>query len=322
MADKSTPGAATGKAPTADEPGRIRNVVLVGHSGAGKTTLAEALLVATGTIPRAGRVEEGTTVSDFDEAEVRQQRSISLTLAPFEHDAVKVNLLDTPGYADFSGDLRAGLRAADAALFVVSAADAIDGTTQMIWEECATVGMPRAVVITRLDSPRADFEQTLASCQSAFGDGVLPLYLPLHADDGAVGGLIGLLSQQVFDYSSGSREQRDPDPQHLPLIQEHRNTLIEGIIAESEDETLMDRYLGGEDIDIKVLIDDLETAVARGSFYPVFGACATSGLGMYELLEVLTGAFPSPLEHPLPVVSTPDGEPHAPIECDPNGTLV
>src|SRR5215472_13147971 len=105
----------------AEKSGRIRNVVLVGHSGAGKTSLVEALLVATGTIPRAGRVEDGTTVSDFDEAEIRQQRSISLTVAPFEHNGVKVNLLDSPGYADFTGDLRAGLRAADAALFVVSA---------------------------------------------------------------------------------------------------------------------------------------------------------------------------------------------------------
>src|SRR5947209_17532573 len=182
MADKSNAaGAAVGKAPVAGEPGRIRNVVLVGHPGAGKTTLVEALLVATATIPRAGRVEDGTTVSDFDEAEVRQQRSISLAVAPFEHAGVKVNLIDTPGYADFTGHLRAGLRAADAALFVVSAADGIDGTTQMIWDECAAVGMPRAVVITRLDSPRANFEDTLAACQSAFGESVLPLYLPLHA---------------------------------------------------------------------------------------------------------------------------------------------
>src|SRR6476660_6413285 len=211
MADKSTPGAATGKAPTVDEPARIRNVVLVGHSGAGKTALVEGLLATTGTIPRAGRVEDGTTTSDFDEAEVRQQRSISLTLAPFEHDGIKVNLLDTPGYADFTGDLRAGLRAADAALFVVSAADGIDGTTQMIWEECAAVGMPRAVVITGLDSPRADFEATLAACQSAFGDGVLPVYLPLHGDDGeSVQGLIGLLTQQVADYSSFSNDTPTP----------------------------------------------------------------------------------------------------------------
>ena len=322
MADKSNPaGAAVGRAPTVDEPSRIRNVVLVGHSGAGKSTLVEALLVATGTIPRAGRVEDGTTISDFDDAEVRQQRSISLALAPFEHDGIKVNLIDTPGYADFTGDLRAGLRAADAALFVVSAADAIDGTTQMIWDECAAVGMPRAVVITRLDSPRANFDDTLAACQSAFGESVLPLYLPLHADDESVGGLIGLLSQQVFDYSSGSRAQRDPDPEHLPLIAEHRNTLIEGIIAESEDETLMERYLGGEDIDIKVLIDDLETAVARGSFYPVLAACAGNALGMAELLEVLTSAFPSPLEHPLLPVSRPDGSPVEPLTCDPKGRL-
>src|SRR5690348_8767344 len=322
MADKSNAaGAAVGKAPVAGEPGRIRNVVLVGHSGAGKTTLAEALLVATGTIPRAGRVEDGTTVSDFDEAEVRQQRSISLTLAPFEHAGVKVNLLDTPGYADFTGDLRAGLRAADAALFVVSAADGIDGTTRMIWEECATVGMPRAVVITRLDSPRADFEETLLAAQSALGESVLPLYLPMHADDGSVGGVIGLLSQQIFDYSSGERQQRDPDPEHLPLINEHRNALIEGIIAESEDETLMDRYLGGEDIDVKVLVDDLETAVARGSFYPVLAACSGNGLGMTELLEVLTSAFPSPLEHPLLPVTRPDGSAVEPLTCDPAGRL-
>ncbi len=322
MADKTSTAGAAGRAPVADEPGRIRNVVLVGHSGAGKTTLVEALLVATGTIPRAGRVEDGTTVSDFDEAEIRQQRSISLTVAPFEHGGVKVNLLDSPGYADFTGDLRAGLRAADAALFVVSAADGIDGTTQMIWDECATVGMPRAVVITRLDSPRAEFDATLAACQSAFGDGVMPLYLPLHGDSGEeVAGLIGLLSQQVFDYSSGSRVQRDPDPQHLPLIAEHRNALIEGIIAESEDETLMDRYLGGEEIDVKVLIDDLETAVARGSFFPVLAACAGSGLGMAELLEVLTSAFPSPLEHPLLPVTRPDGTPVEPLTCDPAGRL-
>jgi elongation factor G len=296
-------------------------VVLVGHSGAGKTALVEALLVATGTIPRAGRVEDGTTVSDFDDAEVRQQRSINLTLAPFDHDGIKVNLLDTPGYADFTGDLRAGLRAADAALFVVSAADGIDGTTRMIWEECAAVGMPRAVVITRLDSPRADFEATLEACQSAFGDGVLPVYLPLHADGGEVAGLIGLLSQQVIDYSGGERSQRDPDGEHLPLITDARNALIEGIIAESEDETLMDRYLEGEEIDTKVLIDDLETAVARGSFYPVLAACAGSGLGMVELLEVLTSAFPSPLEHPLLPVTRPDGSSVEPLTCDPAGRL-
>src|SRR6266536_2365154 len=123
MADKTGSSGAAGRAPAAGQVDSVRNVVLVGHSGAGKTTLVEALLVHTGGIQRAGRVEDGTTVSDFDEVEVRQQRSVNLTLAPVLHSGVKVNLLDTPGYADFTGDLRAGLRAADAALFTVSAAD-------------------------------------------------------------------------------------------------------------------------------------------------------------------------------------------------------
>ena len=321
MADKNNPGAA-GRAPEADRPDVIRNVVLVGPSGSGKTTLVEQLLVAAGAIPRAGRVEDGSTVSDFDEAELRQQRSVGLALAPLEFDGIKVNLVDTPGYADFVGDLRAGLRAADAALFVISAVDGVDGATQLLWEECAAVGMPRAVVVTKLDKERADFDDVVAICQRVFGDGVLPLYLPMHADDGSAAGFIGLLSQKVYDYSSGARVEKEPDAEHLPLIESARGALIEGIIAESEDETLMDRYLGGEDIDIDTLIADLETAVARGTFYPVLGAAPSpGGLGTLELLEVMTRGFPSPLEHPLPAVTTPGGEPRGPLECDPSGPL-
>jgi len=311
-----------GRAPEPRTAERVRNVVLVGHAGAGKTTLVEALLARTETIPRAGRVEDGTTVCDADEVEVRQQRSVALALAPLEHNGIKVNLLDTPGYADFVGELRAGLRAADAALFVISAVDGIDALTSSLWEECATVGMPRAVVITQLDRPRADFDEAVAICQRVFGDGVQPLYLPMHADDESVAGLIGLLSRRVYDWSSGDRVERDPDPEHLPLIDNTRSALIEGIIAESEDETLMDRYLAGEEIEQKVLIADLETAVARGTFYPVLAAAPLTMLGTDELLEVLTAAFPTPLEHPCPPVSRPDGSPAAPVSCDPDGPLV
>jgi elongation factor G len=184
------------------------------------------------------------------------------------------------------------------------------------------VSMPRAVVVTRLDHQRADFEESVAVCRRVFGENVLPLYLPLHGDDGGVAGLIGLLSRTVQDYSSGSLVERPADPEHLDLIEGPRNELIEGIIAESEDETLMERYLGGEDIATDTLIDDLETAVARGSFHPVLAACGSSGLGAEALLEVLTSAFPAPPEHEVPPVAGVDGTPHAPLSCDPAGPLV
>ncbi|GAA0590232.1 elongation factor G-like protein EF-G2 [Actinomadura livida] len=327
MADKGGHPGGHGRAPEAGGCDRVRNVALVGHSGAGKTTLVEALLAATGTVQRAGRVEDGTTVSDYDEVEVRQQRSVNLSLAPFAHDGMKINLIDTPGYADFVGDLRAGLRGADAALFVISAVDGIDGLTRMLWDECAAVRMPRAVVITKIDQQRGDFDDVVMTCQDVFGEGVAPLYFPAGGGDGPHG-LIGLLTQRCFDYSTGRRTECDPDPQYLDQIAEQRATLIEGIIQESEDETLMERYLSGEDLDVKALIGDLETAVARGSFYPVLATSVPHGdhpgpvIGMPELLEVITQAFPSPLEHGIPTVTPVKGGPPREVACDPDGPLV
>ncbi|MFE0732141.1 elongation factor G-like protein EF-G2 [Streptomyces antibioticus] len=337
MGDKAHthPGAA-GRATAADHPTSIRNVVLVGHSGSGKTTLVEALALTAGAVNRAGRVEDGGTVSDYDDIEHRQQRSVQLSLVPVEWDGIKVNLLDTPGYADFVGELRAGLRAADAALFVVSASDGVDGSTRMVWEECAAVGMPRAIVVTHLESARADFEEMTRICAEEFGgddpDAVLPLYLPLHgpqAPDGhaPVTGLTGLLSRKLFDYSSGSREESEPGEDQVPALEEARNRLIEGIIAESEDETLMDRYLGGEQVDVRTLVDDLERAVERGAFFPVLAAApaadgARQGIGTVELLELVTRGFPTPLAREAPQVTTIDGEPRELKRCDPDGPLV
>jgi elongation factor G len=340
MGDKAnTPAGAAGGAPAADRPAAVRNVVLVGHSGSGKTTLVEALAQAAGAVGRAGRVEDGATVSDYDDIEHRQQRSVQLSLVPVAWDGFKVNLLDTPGYADFVGELRAGLRAADAALFVVSAAqeaDAIAASTRMVWEECAAVGMPRAVVVTHLDTARTDFTELTAVCADLFGrddpDAVLPLYLPVRGTEGADGhapvtGLVGLLTERILDYSTGTRREEVPDGAQRELIAEARGRLIEGIIAESEDETLMDRYLGGEEIDVGTLIDDLEKAVARGTFHPVLAAAPAAGggaqgLGTVELLELITRGFPSPLEHEPVAVTTPDGQPRPPLACDPDGPLV
>ncbi|TDQ47993.1 elongation factor G-like protein EF-G2 [Actinorugispora endophytica] len=324
MADKS--GSATvGRAPRADQPQRIRNVVLIGRSGSGKTTLVESLLLASGTVNRAGRVEEGTTVSDHDDVEARQQRSVNLAVAPLWVGDVKVNLLDTPGYADFVGDLRAGLRAADAALFVVSGVDGVDGRTRLLWEECAALDMPRAVAVTKIDHHRADFSEVVAQCRAAFGDGVMPAYVPVvegEGDSRAVRGLLGLLSRRYYDYSGGERVETDPSPDLAAETEQLRTALIEGVIQESEDETLMDRYMAGEELDRAMLVTDLEAAVARGGFHPVLAMSALSGVGVPELLAELPLACPSPAERPLPPVTTVSGRPVPDLACDPEGPLL
>jgi elongation factor G len=287
--------------------------------------LIEALLAANGMITRKGSIADGSTVSDSDPAAVHQQRSVTLSLVPLMVDETKVNLLDTPGYPDFIGELRAGLRASDAALFIVSAVDGIDATTTALWGECAHMLLPRAVVITRLDHPRADYDGALAACRKAFGDGVLPLCVPLPSAEEAAGplSLLGLLSREVTDYSSGEAtpEVRAATPDELAAAGPARGALIEGIIAESEDETLMDRYLEGEDIDTGVLAADLETAVARGSFFPVLPTSAVTGLGTAELLDLLVRAFPPPGERSLPDTTDLAGEPAGSLSCDPSGPL-
>jgi len=279
----------------ATSPDRIRNVVLVGPSGAGKTTLIEGLLVASGAINRAGTIEDGTTVSDFEDSERARQQSMSLAVVPLVHGTTKINLIDTPGYADFVGELRAGLRAADSALFVIPADGGVDEGTLQLWRECADVGMPRAVVISRIDHGRADVDKVLAEATATFGEKVLPLYVP------SGGGLVGLLAESD---------------------DERRGALIEGVIEESEDETLMDRYLSGEKIDEQVLVKDLEQAVARASFHPVVPTSGLTGVGCAELLDLMERGFPSPLEHTPPDVFTPAGGAAPAIACDANGPLV
>src|ERR671916_2782865 len=203
----------TGTAPAPRAADKVRNVALVGHAGAGKTTLAEALLVGAGALPRMGSVDDGTTCLDIEEVEIRQQRSVSLGVATVEHAGHRLTLLDTPGSPDFVGELRAGLRAADAALFVVSAVNGVDATTGMLWEECAAVGMPRAVVITQLDRARADVDDAVRLCQRQLGEGVFPMHLLDRGPDGSVRGLVNLLEPDA----------EAPDADRL------RSELIEGI---------------------------------------------------------------------------------------------
>jgi len=275
----------------------VRNILIVGHGGAGKTSLVEAVLHATGATNRIGRVEDGTTVTDFEPEETRKQISVSLAVAPVEHDGFKVNLLDAPGYADFVGDVRAALPAADAVLFVVSAVEGVETQTEVVWTMAEELGLPRAFFINKLDRDRASFARALDGIQGAFGKACPPLYLPI-GEEHDFRGLVGLLSGRAITYDGGTRAEGDVPADLQEAASGLREQLIEAIIQESEDEELMDRYLGGDEIAPTDLIPDLEQAVAAGRLFPVLAGAATRNVGVVELLEVCTQAFPSPTERP------------------------
>jgi elongation factor G len=275
----------------------VRNILIVGHGGAGKTSLIEAVCHTTGATNRIGRVEDGTTVTDFEPEETRKHISVSLAVAPVEHDGYKINLLDAPGYADFIGDVRSALPAADAVLFVVSAVEGVETQTEVVWTMAEELGLPRAFFINKLDRDRASFSRSLDGIQAAFGKACPPLYLPI-GEEHDFRGLVGLLSGRAFTYEGGWRSEGDVPAELGDTAGSLREQLIEAIIQESEDEELMDRYLGGDEIAPADLIGDLEQAVAAGRLFPVLAGSAIRNIGVTELLEVCTQAFPSPAERP------------------------
>jgi elongation factor G len=288
-------------------PDDVRNVVLIGNAGSGKTSLFEQLLRARVTGYR-GEKEDA-------------ERAAQLYLASIVTGSTLVNLLDAPGHPDFVGELRAGIRAADAAIFVISAADGIDGAAQALWDECAAANLPRIIALTKLDAGHADFDSSVADAQDKFGEGVLPTHVPTMSAPGVVGGNIGLLSLEEHDYSGGEVVNRKltADDSH---VETYRGPLIEAIIQEAEDDSLMDRYLGGEELDTEYLLDDLRKAVATANLYPVVPVASNTGVGVEELLRLIEHGFPTPSLHPNPAVTTPAGGDLPNPETDPEATLV
>ncbi|WP_203569081.1 elongation factor G-like protein EF-G2 [Aestuariimicrobium ganziense] len=288
-------------------PADLRNVVLVGSAGSGKSTLFEHLL----------RARIAGYRPDKDDSE----RAAALTLASVATGDVVVNLLDAPGHPDFVGELRAGLRAADAAIFVVSATDGIDNATAALWRECAAVNMPRAIVVTKLDAERGDFEAAVEACQEAFGANVVPAYLPLRRGSEIIGN-ISLTTKNVHDYSSGSDQPREATDEESALIEEYRAQFLESGVTEADDEELMERYLEGEDLAVSEVAQVLLGAIAQANFFPVIPVLSTNGVGTEELYSLIERGFPTPDLHELPQIGTPQGEPLDPMTADPDGELV
>ncbi|MFT3834068.1 MAG: elongation factor G-like protein EF-G2 [Micropruina sp.] len=289
-------------------PDDVRNVVLIGNAGSGKTSLFEQLLKAR--------------VPGYRGEKEDAERASQLFLASFVTGDTIVNLLDAPGHPDFVGELRAGIRAADAAIFVISAADGIDGAARALWEECRDANLPRVIVLTKLDAGHADFDTSVAECQELFGDGVRPTHVPTFAGPGQVVGNIGLLTLEEHDYSGGERVVRTLNA-HDDQVEIYRGPLIESIIAEAEDEGLMDRYLeDDEHLDLADLLDDLMTAVATANLFPVLPVQTGTGVGIEELLALVEHGFPTPGLHPNPALTTTDGEVLPQTDSDPASPLV
>ena len=271
---------------------KIRNVALIGHGGAGKTTLAEALLVAGGVLSRPGRTEDGTTVCDFEPEEVKRRISVSLALAPFLFEDCKINVIDTPGYADFIAEVEAGLSVADLAVLVVSAVEGVEVQSEETWRLATDLGIPRLVFVNKLDRERADFERTLDQLRERFGSGIAPLELPIGRE-AEFNGIADLLTDFAITYST-AKPTTGPIPENMSELQQRvREALIEGIVV--GDDEMMERYLEGEVPSAEELEATLAKGVASASVFPVVCGSALTGVGVDRLASLICEIGPSPL---------------------------
>ena len=295
-------------------PAKIRNVALVGHGGAGKTSLTEALLFCAGATTRQGRVEDGTTTTDFDPEEVKRRISLSATLAPFEYDGHKINIIDCPGYADFVGEVEAALSVADLAVFVVSAVEGVEVQTEIAWKMAAERDLPRMVFVNKLDRERASFERTLDQLRDVFGAGIAPLELPI-GDEAEFRGVADLLTDTAITYDTGSAVTGEIPHEMEALEHQVHDNLVEGIVVADDD--LMERYLEGDVPNVKELEDTLAHGVASGSVFPVVCGSATKMIAVDRLAAFICEIGPSPVDRPGITVESPAGSQE--VTPDPDG---
>ena len=283
---------------------QLRNIVLMSHSGAGKTMLAEAMLYDSGVTSRMGTIEDGTTTSDYEMEEIRRQTSVQTSVVSYNWKNHKINVIDTPGYADFRGQAISGFRVADGAVIVIAAPSGLEVGTHQMWKMAEARKMPRIVFISKMDRENADFERVMSSIKETFGRQCVPLNMPIGAET-SFSGIIDLLNSDT-ESSEATNE----------IINKAREQLTEAI-AETDD-NLATKYLEGESISIEELKSGLKEGVANGTIVPVLVGSSTMNIGTKELMDAITDYMPSP-EGIDPTTNISDG--NSPIECDPSGPL-
>lgn len=294
----------------------IRNIVLVGHGGAGKTSLAEAMLFRSGAITRLGKILEGNTVCDFDEEEIKKEISVSAALAPVEWADHKINILDAPGYADFVGEMRAVMRVADLAVFVVSAVEGLEVQTQVAWHYAEELGLPRMFFINKLDRENSSFRRTLEQLRDTFGKGVAPLSLPLGREHDFKGA-ISVIDIAAHEYDTSGDVKEVPVPEERQArVDEVRTDLLDSV-AETSDE-LLERYLEGGEITRDEIVKAVHEGIDDAQMFPVVVGSATHLIGIDRLMDLIVSAGPSPLDRP-PIEGeggeTREAKPDAPLSA-------
>ncbi len=284
-------------------PDSIRTVALIGHGGSGKTSLAEALLYSAGVTTRLGSVDQGTTLLDHEPEEEERKLSLNLSVASLEWDGCKINLIDTPGYADFSGDARSAIRVADLALFVVSGVDGVEVQTELMWKVAAEEGTPRAVFVTKLDRDRSSYNRTLAELREAFGTAIAPLVINVGEED-RLSGVARVSSGKATRYEEDN--PRGVSDAQLPeevasFLEEAHTALVESVVETDDD--LMDAYFDGEEPSQEVIVSVIREAMSEGEIFPVLAGSSSRLIGIDVLADFLKVFAPTPLERPAPPLS-------------------
>lgn len=278
---------------------QLRNVCLIGHGGTGKTTLAEVILYNCKEIDRIGRVEEGTTTFDYDSEEKKRQITISAAMAPVEWNNTKINIIDTPGYFDFVGEVMEGLRAADSALITVCAVSGDQVGTEKVWNFCKDANLPRAFFINKLDRENANFDKVLAQLREAYGMSVVPLQIPIGKEAGFKG-IVDVIKMKSRKFDGKNVVEGDVPSELTDAVNEYKSSITEAV-AEN-DEALLDKYLNEGELSNDELIAGLRAGIARGEITPVFCGSALSNTGVHTLLDAVIEYMPSPVE-----VKAPEG---------------
>ena len=292
----------------------IRNLALLAHNGAGKTSLAEAILFNTKIINRLGKVSEGSTTSDYDPAEQKRAMSISLSMLPYIWQGNKINLMDTPGYPDFIGEVKSAIRVSEGAVIVVCAASGVEVGTEQVWAYCNAVNLPRIVYVNRMDRENVDFTKVVDQIQSKFGRKCLPIQLPI-GEHTTFQGVIDLLKMKSY---TGAVSKEGEVPAELSNeAKSLREKLVESI-AETED-ALLEKFLGGEELNPEELTKALTKAVAAGKLIPIMAGAGLQNIGVLPLMDAIVNYLPPPKDHQVEIVGE-DNKP-AKMAADPKGNL-